>query len=57
MTELFLITAVAQSATLNLVSDTLSTAKPGVAANHTIKFTTITAIPVSGTIVITPQSG
>src|SRR3989344_6813526 len=47
----------AQGATLNLVSDTLSTSEPGAAANHTIKFTPITAIPVSGKIVISPQSG
>jgi len=52
-----IITYAAQGTTLNLVSDTLSTSEPGFAANHTIKFTTITAIPVSGTIVITPQSG
>jgi len=52
-----LISYAAQGATLNLVSDTLSTSEPGVAANHIIKFTTITAIPVSGTVVITPQSG
>lgn len=51
------LTAASQGATLNLVSDTLSTSEPGVAANHTVKFTAITEIPVSGKIVITPQSG
>lgn len=54
---LLFLTAVVHGATLNLASDNLSTSEPGVTANHTIKFTTITAIPVSGKIVITPQSG
>ncbi len=49
--------ALASGATLNLISDTLSSSQLGIAANHTIRFTTITAIPASGKIIITPQAG
>jgi len=47
----------AQAASLTFVSDTIGTSVPGAPANHTIRFTTTTAIPTNGKITITPQSG
>ncbi len=49
--------AVAMGATLSYVSDVITDSRSGVYADHTIQFTTITAIPISGKIVITPQAG
>ncbi len=47
----------AKAATLTFISDTLSTSRPSVLANHTIKFTTTTTIPAVGKIIITPAAG
>lgn len=46
-----------QAAALRQVSDTISTSAPSVNANHTIQFTTATALPVSGKIKITLAPG
>lgn len=42
---------------MSYVSDLISTSAPGAAATHRIQFTTAGAIPASGTITLTPQSG
>jgi len=48
----------AEAAQLAQVSDTISTSKPGVVADHTIAFTTPTGVPADGsTIEITIPSG
>jgi len=47
----------ARAASLTFVSDTISTSRPGINANHTIKFTVTNTVPPSGKIIITPQAG
>ncbi len=48
----------AHAAQLQTLTDTLSTSKPGVGANHTIRFTTPTGVPAdNSTIEITLPSG
>ncbi len=50
--------APAHAGTLSSVSDLISTSAPGTSTvSHTIQFTTANAIPASGKIVITPESG
>lgn len=46
----------ASAAALTFVSDTISSSIPGASANHTVKFTTTTQIPVNGKIIIKPQA-
>lgn len=48
-----------QAASLTLVSDTIATssAPSRITTTHTIRFTTVNAIPASGKIVITPADG
>ena len=48
---------VAQADFLHYVSDLISTSAPSTGANHTIQFTLTNAVPPSGRIVLTPQSG
>jgi len=47
----------AGAANLTFVSDTVSNSRPGVSADHTVKFTVTNIIPASGKIIITPQAG
>jgi hypothetical protein len=47
----------ASSATVLFLSDTISNSAPSANANHIIQFTAVNSIPVSGKIIITPQSG
>lgn len=48
----------AEAVQLSNISDTISTSKPGIAANHTISFTTPTGVPADdSTIVITVPNG
>lgn len=42
---------------LSPISDTLSTSRPSINSNHTILFTAINTVEVSGKIVVTPQNG
>lgn len=51
--------ASAHAGSLALVSDVIATssAPSALTTNHTIKFTTVNAIPASGSIIITPESG
>ncbi len=46
-----------RAASLTFVSDTISNSRPGINANHTIKFTVTNTVPSSGKIVVTPQAG
>lgn len=48
---------IALASTLSSMSDTLSNPAPSELSNHTIRFTTISTIPVSGKIVISPSTG
>ncbi len=45
------------AATLTKVSDTLSTSRPNVLANHTIRFTTTATVPTAGKIILIPAAG
>ncbi len=47
----------AHAAMLTHVRDTITTSEPSIPASHVIEFTTLTAVPPSGHIVITPQAG
>ncbi|OGD31969.1 hypothetical protein A3C91_03470 [Candidatus Azambacteria bacterium RIFCSPHIGHO2_02_FULL_52_12] len=47
----------AHAAQLTKTSDLISTSRPSIAANHTISFIAASAIPFSGKITVTPQSG
>lgn len=47
----------AHAAVLSYVRDVISTSIPSTAVSHTIEFTLIDAVPASGHIVITPESG
>lgn len=49
--------AAASAAMLSYVRDTISDSAPAAEASHVIEFTTAQAIPPSGTITITPESG
>lgn len=52
----FVVSAVPTNAVMLLqVRDLISTSQASVGASHTIEFTTMTTIPVSGKIVVTPQ--
>ncbi len=42
---------------LDKVSDTISTSRRSILADHTIRFTLTNAIPASGKIIITPETG
>ena len=55
----FLLASVSSSeaASLTFVSDTISTSVPSANADHIIRFTAASIIPVSGKIVITPEAG
>lgn len=47
----------AEAANLLFISDTISASAPSANSNHAIQFTLVNAVPASGKIVITPQSG
>lgn len=49
--------SIVQAAQISPISDTISDSAPSLLANHTISFTTTSAIPVSGRIIITPEDG
>src|SRR3989338_5655125 len=54
---LFSIRGEVAAANLTFVSDTISTSRPGVGADHKIRFTTTNLIPVSGAIIVTLEAG
>lgn len=54
---LFVFLGHADAEVLSFRRDLISVSEPASGSNHTITFTTLTTIPVSGKIVITPEAG
>jgi hypothetical protein len=57
LATLFFSSTSAHAASLQMVSDRITTSQPLMASDHTIQFTVTNPVPAGGRIVLTPQAG